>query len=72
MVKLEHIKTGRVFEFPDKNALDLLVNFPDDYRVKKGIEKIEYLKKFLADVEKLKAEKEKKYNENEVKYNEQN
>ena len=27
----------------------------------------EYLKKFLADVEKLKAEKEKKYNENEVK-----
>ena len=27
-----------------------------------------YLKKFLADVEKLKAEKEKKYNENEVKY----
>ena len=28
----------------------------------------EYLKKFLADVEKLKAEKEKKYNENEVKY----
>jgi hypothetical protein len=57
MVKLEHIKTGRVFEFPDKNALDLLVNFPDDYRVKKGIEKIEYLKKFLADVEKLKNEK---------------
>lgn len=28
----------------------------------------EYLKKFLADIEKLKAEKEKKYNENEVKY----
>ena len=27
----------------------------------------EYLKKFLADVEKLKAEKEKKYNNNEVK-----
>ena len=27
----------------------------------------EYLKKFLADIEKLKAEKEKKYNENEVK-----
>ena len=27
----------------------------------------EYLKKFLADVAKLKAEKEKKYNENEVK-----
>lgn len=26
-----------------------------------------YLKKFLADVEKLKAEKEKKYNNNEVK-----
>jgi hypothetical protein len=29
--------------------------------------KEEYLKKFLADIEKLKAEKEKKYNENEVK-----
>jgi hypothetical protein len=59
MVKLEHIKTGKVFEFPDKNALDLLVNFPDDYKIKKGKEKIEYLKKFIADVERLKAEKEK-------------
>lgn len=32
----------------------------------------EYLKMFLADVEKLKAQKEKKYNENEVKYGKNN
>jgi hypothetical protein len=43
-----------------------------DYKSEKQKADEEYLKKFLADIEKLKAKKEKKYNENEVKYGKNN